>query len=141
MSCKNISSYFLLKTTQEQFAIEITFTNLAGEVLPCKVHTDYSFISNSSMQTTWITLAVFTNLRRKNIFPVLPLFRFLISEITGLLMCLFKFKIHINILGRRKHVTRYQILVLFMNKTSTRRVHIEMRWILRRRARRKVNYL
>lgn len=127
MSCKNISSYLFLKMIQEHFANEITFTNLAGKVLPHKVYRHYSFISNSSMQTTWITLVVFTNLCRKNIFPVLLLFRFLISEISCLLMCLFKFKMHINIAGRRKQVMHYQIPVLFMNKTNTRRVHTEMR--------------
>lgn len=143
MSCKNISSYLLLKMIQEHFAIEITFTKLAGKVLPCEssAHWHYSFISNSSMQTTWITLAVFTNLCRKNIFPVLLLFGFLHSEISGLLMYLFKFKMHIHIPGRRKQVMHYQIPVLFMNKTNTRRVHTEMRWILHRRVRRKVNYL
>lgn len=113
---------------------------MQGKFCPAKC-TLTPFISNSSMQTNWITLAVFTNLCRKNISPVLLLFRFLISEITGLLMCLFKFKIHINIRGRRKHVMHYQIPVLFMNKTNTRRVHTEIKWILHGRARRKVNDL
>lgn len=40
MFCKNISSCLLLKTIQEHFAVEITFTNLAGKVLCCKLHTD-----------------------------------------------------------------------------------------------------
>lgn len=34
------TSYLLLKMIQEHFAYEITFTNLAGKVLPCEVHTD-----------------------------------------------------------------------------------------------------
>lgn len=150
MSCKNISSYLFLKMIQEHFANEITFSNLAGKVLPHKVHTDTTHSSVTPawtpelcvlQQTTWITLAVFTNLCRKNMFPVLLLFRFLISEISDLLMRLFKFKMHINIPGRRKQVMHYQIPVLFMSKTNTRRVHTEMRWILHRRVRRKVNYL
>lgn len=128
MFCKNISSCLLLKTIQEHFAIEITFTKLAGKVLCCQVHTDSTHLSvtpaSKPLGSHWLSSLTSGG---RTFVPVLLLFRFLISEITGLLMCLFKFKIHINILGRRKHVKHYQIPVVFMNKTNTRRVHTEVR--------------
>lgn len=125
MSCKNINSCLLLNKIWEHFGIEITFTNLSVKFLPCKVHTN---TTHSSVIPAYKPLRLSPLISPVEHFPSFTSLQvFKISGIMGLLKCLFKFKIHINILGRRKEVMHYQILVLFMNKTNLSRVHTEMR--------------
>lgn len=126
--CRNINSSHLLNKTWEHFSIEITFTNLSVKFLPCKLHinTIHSAAAPAykPLRSHWLS-PLTSPVRTFPSFTSLQVFK--ISGITGLLKCLFKFKIHINTLGRRKEVTHYQIPVLFMNKTNISRLHTEMR--------------